>query len=76
MELKTSAQWRGQGLLKEHQRAGRGKEPNLHEPSVNKWQEGQQHSGDRPLPKGGKERRQQTIGLKPWAPTVRQLCSI
>jgi hypothetical protein len=31
--------------------------------------------GDRPLPEVGK-RRQQTTGLRPWAPTVRWLCNV
>jgi hypothetical protein len=32
--------------------------------------------GDRLLPEVGKEQRQKTTGLCPWAPTVRLLCSI
>jgi hypothetical protein len=32
--------------------------------------------GDRPLPEVGKEQRWQTTGPSPWAPTVRQLCSV
>jgi hypothetical protein len=76
MELKTSTQWRGWGLLKAHQRRGRSKELNLHKPSINKQQEGRQQAGDRSLPEVRKEQRQQTTGLRPWAPTVRWLCSI
>jgi hypothetical protein len=71
MELKTSAQQRvhtGEGE--------RGNELNSCEPSVNKRQEGCQQAGDRLLPEVGKERRWQTTRFRPWAPTVRQLCSI
>jgi hypothetical protein len=63
-------------LLKVHQRKGRGKEPNLPKPLINKQQEGQQWVGERLLPEAGQEQRQQTKGPSPWAPTVRQLCSI
>jgi hypothetical protein len=63
-------------LLKAHWRRGEGKEPNSHEPSVNKCQEGCQQAGDRPLLEVGKKQRWQTAGLRPWGPTVRQLCSI
>jgi hypothetical protein len=51
-------------------------EPNSSEPSVNKWQEGCQQVGDRPLSEVGKEGRQKTTGLRPWAPNVRWLCSL
>jgi hypothetical protein len=76
-ELKTSAQQREQGLLKAHWRRGDVQGAELMcEPPVNKWQEGHQHEGDRPLPEVGKEQRWQTTGPSPWAPTVRQLCTI
>jgi hypothetical protein len=52
------------------------KEGGANEPSVNRWQEGCQQVGDMLLPEEGKELRWNTTGLRPWAPTVRQLCSI
>jgi hypothetical protein len=60
-------------LLKAHQRRGEGQGAELaREPSVNKQQEGHLQAGDRLQP----EVRWQITGSSPWAPTVRQLCSV
>jgi hypothetical protein len=66
----------GGGCWKHNGEGGRSKELNSLKPSVNKRQEGHQQVGDRPLPEVGKEWRQQTTGLRPWAHTVRWLCNI
>jgi hypothetical protein len=68
---------RGDGGCWKHTReGGKGKELNSSEPSVNKQQEGHRQAGDRPMPEVEKEWRWQTTGLRPWAPTVRRLCSV
>jgi hypothetical protein len=76
MELKTSIQRRGQGLLKAHWRRREGQGAKLCEPSVNKQQEGLQQACDKPLPDVENKRRWQIIGLRPWAPTIKWLCSV
>jgi hypothetical protein len=75
MELKTSAQQRGQGVLKEHWRRGEEQGAELvHEPSVNKWQEDQQQAGDKPLPEVGRSEGGRLQG--PVPEHCRQLCSV